>query len=234
MPDDILIKSINFDGVKKIGDPELFSNEYYLGGFDEIMIINNTGSLYDTKLNPQLLTKIRKNKNCPISAGGGIKQLEDAIILNDNGADKVVLNSLIHTNLSEVEKIINYLGGASVVGSIQTEKKDNVFKTFYEMSRESSGKTLEETIDHYIKIGIGEIMITSIENDGCFLGLNEEIMRISKKYMNQNPILISGGVKNEKCLESLDSDISGIVLSSSLHYKRFDYKNFLEIKKKYD
>ena len=152
---DLLIKSISFDGVKKIGNPEIFSNKYYKNGIDEIMLINNTGSLYGTKLNPELVKKIRSNKNCPISAGGGIDCLNDAISLNNSGADKIVLNSLIHKNEIESKKIIDYLGGSSVIGAIQTKKIGDEFKTFYEMSREYSGKNLNQTIEKYIEIGIG-------------------------------------------------------------------------------
>tara|TARA_Y100001970_G_scaffold292954_1_gene436807 strand:+ start:1340 stop:2068 length:729 start_codon:yes stop_codon:yes gene_type:complete len=231
---DLLIKSISFDGVKKIGNPEIFSNKYYKNGIDEIMLINNTGSLYGTKLNPELVKKIRSNKNCPISAGGGIDCLNDAISLNNSGADKIVLNSLIHKNEIESKKIIDYLGGSSVIGAIQTKKIGDEFKTFYEMSREYSGKNLNQTIEKYIEIGVGEILITSIEDDGCYSGLNKGITKICEDYVKDYPILISGGLINEMCLSELNKDISGIVISSSLHYEKFDYKNFLKIKKKYD
>ena len=64
-----------FDGVKKLGDPKLFAQNYYEEGIDEIILVNNTGSLYNTKLDPILIKEIRLNKSIPISAGGGITSL---------------------------------------------------------------------------------------------------------------------------------------------------------------
>ena len=101
----LLIKSVKFDGVKKIGDPEIFANDYYKSGIDELLIINNTGSLYNTKLDPELIKYIRKNKALPITSGGGIKSLQDAICLIQSGSDKIVINSLIHKNYKEVKKL---------------------------------------------------------------------------------------------------------------------------------
>ena len=123
---DILIKSIMYDGVKKLGDPLIYAHRYFTEGIDELMIINNTGSLYNTKLNKELLSKIRKGKAIPISAGGGISSYDDAMRLID-GSDKVIINSIIHKNRKDVVKIINALGASSVVGAIQYENKIIIF-----------------------------------------------------------------------------------------------------------
>ena len=146
----LLIKSVKFDGVKKIGDPEIFANDYYKSGIDELLIINNTGSLYNTKLDPELIKYIRKNKALPITSGGGIKSLQDAICLIQSGSDKIVINSLIHKNYKEVKKIINSLGSSSVVGAIQFDTRSEKFMTLYEMAREFTNLSLIETIKKYI------------------------------------------------------------------------------------
>ena len=106
----LLIKSVKFDGVKKIGDPKIFASNYYNSGVDELMLINNTGSLYNTQLDKSLIKSIRKDKALPITSGGGIKSLSDAISLIESGSDKIVINSLIHKNYTEAKKIINTLG----------------------------------------------------------------------------------------------------------------------------
>ena len=133
---DILVKAIMFDGVKKLGNPEIFAEKYYKEGIDELMIVNNTGSLYNTRLNPILLEKIRVNKPIPISAGGGISNYDDAMKLIESGCDKVVINSLIHKDIKEVKKIVNTIGAASVTGAIQYEKK-NDNNLVYQKSKEN-------------------------------------------------------------------------------------------------
>ena len=166
---DILIKSIMYDGVKKLGDPLIYAHRYFTEGVDELMIINNTGSLYNTKLNSQLLSKIRKGKAIPISAGGGISSYDDAMRLIESGSDKVIINSIIHKNTKDVEKIVNALGASSVVGAIQYEKRENNFLTLYEMARESTGLNLYDTLDLYCNLGVGEVLITDVKRDGCLL-----------------------------------------------------------------
>ena len=114
-----LIKSIKFDGVRKIGDPKKFAKKYYEKKIDEIFLINNTGSLYNTKLDVALIREIRSIVSIPIASGGGITSVNDSEYLIKSGSEKIVINSLIHTNLSEFKKIISILGSSSVVGSIQ-------------------------------------------------------------------------------------------------------------------
>ena len=71
-------KSVMFDGVRKVGDPIDIAKKYYNSSIDELMLINNTGSLYGTQLDPNIVQKIRNGKAIPISAGGGITNLDQA------------------------------------------------------------------------------------------------------------------------------------------------------------
>ena len=198
-----LIKSVMFDGVRKVGNPYSFAESYYKSEINELMIVNITGSLYGTRLESKTIEQIRKNKAIPISAGGGIDCLEDVKRIISNGADKVVINSLIHKDYKEVEKIVNFLGSASVVGVIEVEKRNNKYFSVFEMARQSSGLGLEQTIEKYINLGIGEIVLVDVSRDGCYKGLNEEFIDIAVKYKNKAPILIGGGLNDLKELKNL-------------------------------
>ena len=224
----ILIKSITFDGVKKLGDPEIFAKKYFELDIDELMIINNTGSLYNTVLDNDQLKKIRNKKIIPISAGGGISCYDDAKKLIENGCDKIVINSLIHKNLKEVEKIVNNLGSSSVTGAIQYEKKNEKILTFYEMARESTNLTLNETLNLYKESGIGEVLLTDVSRDGCFTGCSEEIIDEINMYNCEMPILIGGGFVDVKQLETFKNIISGIVISSAFHYEKISVKDIVD------
>lgn len=217
---DILIKSIMYDGVKKLGDPLIYAHRYFTEGVDELMIINNTGSLYNTKLNSQLLSKIRKGKAIPISAGGGISSYDDAMRLIESGSDKVVINSIIHKNTKDVEKIVNALGASSVVGAIQYEKRENNFLTLYEMARESTGLNLYDTLDLYCNLGVGEVLITDVKRDGCYVGLTNEIDDEISIFYKKMPILLSGGFLDLEEINKKKKFLSGIVVSSSFHYNK--------------
>ena len=223
----LLIKSVKFDGVKKIGDPEIFANDYYKSGIDELLIINNTGSLYNTKLDPELIKYIRKNKALPITSGGGIKSLQDAICLIQSGSDKIVINSLIHKNYKEVKKIINSLGSSSVVGAIQFDTRSEKFMTLYEMAREFTNLSLIETIKKYIDLGVGEILLTDINRDGCYVGLNEKLIEILCEFKDKAPLLIGGGFSQKKQIKKFKEIASGLVISSAFHYKKINIKELI-------
>ena len=217
-----LIKSVMFDGVRKIGSPNDFADIYYKSEINELMIVNITGSLYGTQLESEALRQIRKNKAIPISAGGGISSLDDVKRIISDGADKIVINSLIHKNYSEVEKIVDFLGSASVVGVIEAEKREGNYFSVYEMARQSSGLSLEETIEKYINLGIGEIVLVDVSRDGCYTGLNEDFIKFAVKYKSKAPILIGGGFKNVEELKKFKNYFSGVVVSSVFHYRKFD------------
>ena len=201
-----LVKSVMFDGVRKVGDPIDIAKKYYNSSIDELMLINNTGSLYGTQLDPNIVQKIRNGKAIPISAGGGITNLDQAKKLVSAGADKIVLNTLIHQNPQEVSKIIDILGSSSVVGVIEVDTRSSIPTSAYEMSRQSSGLDLDQTIKKYLNLGVGEIVLTDVGRDGCYTGLNKDFIEIVKKYKYEAPFLISGGFfkrrnrKIHKCL----------------------------------
>lgn len=229
----ILIKSIMFDGVKKLGDPEAFANEYYEKGIDELMLINNTGSLYNTKLNTNLVKKIRHKKLIPISAGGGISNYDDAIKLIDSGCDKIIINSIVHKNKLEAEKIINSLGSSSVVGSIQFEKRNNKFVTLYEMARETTSLTLYDTLKLYYELGIGEVLLTDVSRDGCYFGLSDQISEEISIYHDKMPILLSGGFSQVEEINIYNKYLSGVVISSSFHYRKLTIDNVIKYRDNY-
>ena len=228
-----LIKSVMYDGVRKLGNPIDYANDYIENSIDELMLINNTGSLYNTKLDLNLIKDIRNNKALPISAGGGITDYEDAINLIQAGCDKVVINSLIHKKPKEVVKIVNALGSSSVTGAIQFEKRENQYVTLYEMARESTGLNLIETIKMYKDLGIGELLITDTKRDGCFTGLNKDIYEIISEFKNQFPIILSGGFINLEDIKYYKDILSGISISSAFHLKKLNVLETIEYRNKF-
>ena len=223
-----LIKSIKFDGVRKIGDPKTFAKIYYENKIDEIFLINNTGSLYNTKLEKNLIKEIRSLVSIPIACGGGITSVKDAESLIKNGCEKVVINTLIHNDYKEFKKIISLLGSSSVVGSIQySSEKNNL--TYYKMGRELTGFDLEETIRKYIDIECGEILITDISRDGKYTGLDTNIFGIIEKFKN-TPILVGGGFRDLEEIYLFKDKVSAIVSSSTLHFNKIDLNTISVIK----
>ena len=81
-------------------------------------------------------------------------------------------------------------------------------------------------IKKYIDLGCGEILITEINNDGRFLGLDLELIDITKQF-EQVPILIGGGFKDEEDIEAFNLHASAVVISSALHYEKIKIKDLI-------
>ena len=222
-----IIKSIRYDGVRKIGDIKEYLERYLKFNLDEIVFLNCTGSLYNTKINLNLLNEMNSMCNFPISAGGGIKNLDDAKKLIFNGCDK-----LIHENLHEAKKIINTFGSASVVGSIQYREKDKKIEVYHTMARIKTKYSLEECINFYEDTGVGEIILNNIDNDGKISGIDEspKILEIIEKNKNI-PFLVNGGFNSFEQIKKYYNLFSGIIISSALHFGEIDYHDINKFKK---
>jgi len=222
---DYLIKSVKYDGVRKIGDIKSYAEKYYTNKIDELIITNITGSLYKTKLESSIIKKIRKNIHIPITGGGGISSVNDAETLIENGCDKVIINSIIHEDVSIAKQIIKHVGSSSVVGSIQYTNSDD-FNSHYRMGREKTGLNLRDTIKKYNDIGVGEIVLTNISNEGTYSNLDRDIIGIIDEF-KFIPILIGGGFRSPEELSFFNKKFSAVVISSALHYNKITVNDLI-------
>ena len=183
-----LIKSIRYDGVRKIGNPEEYIKKYVNFDIDEIVILSPTSPLYNTKIDLDFLKRLNKYCNIPIMAGGGVKKLNDAKDLIKNGAEKIILNTLFHENIEETRKIIKTFGSTSVVASIEYKKVGNKYETFHTMARSKTSLNLKDSIDYLEEIEVGEIILNNINNDGKLNGIDEDEEVI--KIINEKKIYL--------------------------------------------
>ena len=100
-----LIKSINLEGLRVIGDPNKFAKKYYEDGADELIFMDLVASLYNRNSLHDIIKKVSKNVFIPITVGGGIRSIDDALKIFDSGADKIAINTAAVKNPS----LINFL-----------------------------------------------------------------------------------------------------------------------------
>ena len=224
-----LIKGINLEGLRKIGNPNEFAYEYYLDGIDEIIFIDIVASLYERKNLINVIKSASNNIFIPLTAGGGIRSIADAKNLFNSGADKICINTAAVKNPKILKNLSEEYGSQSIVLGIETKLINNNWEIYYDNGREKTGIKTVEWIEEALSYGIGEILLTSIDKEGTKKGFDikllEEIGKISSVH-----IIISGGMGNLSHLDKIvkiDS-LSAIAIASNLHYK--DYK-VSEIKK---
>ena len=120
---EFVIKGINLEGLRKIGDPIKIARQYYLDGIDEIILIDSVASLYGRNNLFDVVKKTTENIFIPITLGGGIKNLNDIDKALNSGADKIAINSAAIENPSFIRDAVNNFGASSVSIYIEAKKK---------------------------------------------------------------------------------------------------------------
>jgi len=225
-----LIKTINMEGLRKIGDPNIFAKEYSESGADELLLMDVVASLYDRNNLFEVINIISKDIFIPITVGGGVRSVEDARKLLNNGSDKVAINSAALKNSFLISELANHIGSCSIVLSIEAKKISNDWYAFSNCGRDNSGKKVIDWLKQAVRLGVGEVILTSIDKEGTESGFDLDLLK-SLAQLNINfPLIISGGIRNISDIDMARKilNISGVSLASVLHYKKITIN---EIKK---
>ena len=130
-----LIKPINLEGLRIVGDPNKFAKKYYEEGIDEIILMDTVATLYSRNYLSEIITNITKEIFIPITVGGGVRNLEDANILLNAGADKIAVNTAAVKNPNLIKEISDQIGSQSLVISIDAKKRTENFWEVYMMKK---------------------------------------------------------------------------------------------------
>ena len=109
-----VIKGINLEGLRKIGDPNVLGKKYYLDGADELLFMDVVASLYGRNNIFETIKKITKNIFIPITVGGGIRKIEDIQLALNSGADKVFINSAAVKNPNFIKEAVSVFGSSTI------------------------------------------------------------------------------------------------------------------------
>lgn len=191
----VFMQSRNFN-LQKVGNLNWLQNNYKFKeisfSLDELVILNVRSDETSTKEFSSMINELVNEVFIPVAAGGGIKSLEDAKLLFSNGADKIVINSILYENPGLVSKLIKKYGSQSVIASIDYKNNSEVFINNGTKKIELS---LEKYLRHIEKLNVGEIYLNSIERDGTGFGYDfKPIDQLSSSI--KTPIIIAGGAGN--------------------------------------
>ena len=223
-----LVKGINLEGLRVLGEPSFFAKMYYEGLSDEIIYHDCVASLYDRKNFLNLIEKTSSDVFIPISVGGGIKSLKDIEKVLSAGADKVVINSAAIKRPKFLVDASKEFGSSNICLSIEvTKSSNNEFICLSNYGREVSKKKLLDWFSEAQQLGVGEIILTSIAHEGMGNGFDLEILELIYDKIDV-PFIIHGGAGNEEQIYEVlkFAKVSGVAISSLLHYSLIRDKNF--------
>lgn len=216
-----VIKGIHLEGLRKIGDPNEIAKDYYDQGIDEIVFMDGVASLYGRNNLFHIIEKACENVFIPITIGGGIRSIENIGEALKAGADKIALNTQAIKTPEIISQAAKIYGSQCIVGSIEAKSKgDGKWEAYTDNGREPSGLDVIEWAVELERLGAGELMITSIDQEGTKKGFEIDLIKKITDLVSI-PVIASGGAGKVEHIEQLveNTDVSGIALASILHYK---------------
>jgi len=216
-----VIKGIRMEGLRVVGIPEEMSLKYYLDSADEILFIDTVASLYGRNNLHDLVSKVADKIRLPLCVGGGIRCLEEGKALLRAGANKVSINTQAYKTPDLITSLAKSLGSQSVVASIQAKKKtNNMWEAYYNNGREKTDIDVIEWVKEVVDRGAGELLLTSIDQDGTKLGPDLELVDKIINLVNI-PVIVSGGINSiEDILKLIDLGVSAVAIANILHFNK--------------
>ena len=217
-----VIKGVNLEGLRKIGDPKQIVEEYYQDNADEIFILDAVASLYGRNNLYNFIKEVTKNTFIPITLGGGLRNLFDIEKALNSGADKVAINSGALINKRLIKSAVNKFGSSTIISYIEAKKiNDNKWEPYFNYGREKSFLDLNDWLKKVQDDGCGEIILTSIDFEGTEKGFDIDMLEKLEKIIFR-PLIFSGGCGSIEDIINIYKNYKdcSIAISSILHYKK--------------
>lgn len=214
-----LIKSIHLEGLRIIGDPQQFAVNYYNQGADELLYMDVVASLYGRNNLSDIVEKTAENVFIPITVGGGIRSVEDARKLLRCGADKIAVNTAAVGNPHLISELAEVFGSQCVVLSVEAKRvNSNQWTVYTDNGRERTELDVLEWCEQAVTLGAGEILLTSIDQEGTCQGFDYELTHQVAQSVSV-PVIASGGMGNGAHLRQvINEGADAIAMADVLHY----------------
>lgn len=188
-----VVKGVNFVGIREVGDPVECAMEYDRQGADEICFLDITATHEGRRTMVDVVRKTAEHVFVPLTVGGGIRSVEDFREILRAGADKVSVNSAAVKNPELISQAAEIFGSQCVVAAIDAKRDEKGnFKVVVHGGRKDTGLDAVEWAKRCQELGAGEILLTSMDTDGCREGFDLELLRTVCSVVSI-PVIASGG-----------------------------------------
>lgn len=217
------VKGINFENIRDAGDPIELGALYAEQGADELVFLDITATNERRKTLAELVTRIARHVNIPFTVGGGIAEIEDVSVLLQSGADKISVNTAAFKNPGLVDSLALEFGSQCIVLAIDTRFEEGDWYVYLNGGRVKTNTKAFDWAKEAVDRGAGEILLTSMNNDGTKQGFALDITA----QLSQNlhvPVIASGGAGTmEHFVDVFENAQADAALAASIfHYKEIE------------
>lgn len=229
------VKGINFVGIQDAGDPIELAKKYVSEGADELVFLDITATIEKRETLIQLVKSISQEIDIPFTVGGGINTVEDVAKIIAAGADKVSINSSAVKRPNLIKEIADRFGSQCVVLAIDTKYTNEEWQVFVNGGRTVTDFKTVQWAKTAVDLGVGEILLTSMNNDGTKKGFALDIVDAVSKAVNV-PVIASGGAGSKEDFKTLFNQTKATagLAASIFHYGEIpipELKNYLKTNK---
>lgn len=228
-----VVKPVHTEALRVVGDPKELAKRYYEEGADELIYLDIVASLYQRNLDFELLRKVTENIFIPITVGGGIRSVQDINNALRAGADKVALNTHAVKHPEFITEAAKEFGSQCIVLFIEAKRQaSGSYEAYTDGGRERSGLDVYEWAKRGVELGAGELLISSIDQDGTRKGFDLELIFKIASFSPIPVIAHGGGGAEASVLSAIrEGRADAVSLSSAFHYKDYsirELKDYLD------
>lgn len=225
-----LIKGVHLEGLRVMGDPQEFARRYYEQGADELIYMDIVASLYGRSNLIDIVRRTAHDVFVPMTVGGGVRSTEDVGKLLRAGADKVAINTAAVKRPELISEVARKYGSQCMVLSIEAKQQSlGKWEVYTDCGRERSGIDAVEWAKRGVSLGAGEILITSIDQEGTRKGFDTELTKAIADQVNV-PIIASGGYGQPEHIDKVaKAGADAVAFADALHYGRTTFTELREI-----
>ncbi|MDX8400575.1 MAG: imidazole glycerol phosphate synthase cyclase subunit [Gallionellaceae bacterium] len=226
-----LIKGIHLEGLRVMGSPSEHALRYYEQGVDELIYMDCVASLYGRNHLADIVSSAAKNIFVPMTVGGGIRSVEDAMQILRAGADKVAINTAAVASPKLITDIAQSFGSQCMVLSIEAKQiASERWEVYTDNGRERTGLDVIEWAKRGVAMGAGEVLLTSVDREGTRKGFDTSLVKAVTAAVSV-PVVASGGMgkPNDMLAVVLEGGADAVAMADILHYKRATIGDIREV-----
>jgi imidazole glycerol-phosphate synthase subunit HisF len=229
-----VVKGVHFEGLRDAGDPVELAARYNDEGADELVVLDIAAARDNRPTFIETIRRVSEQLSIPLSAGGGIRSLEDARSVVRAGADKVTLNTAAVERPELISELSREFGAQAVVLAIDAKRENTFWQVRVRGGRVATTWNALEWAQRGVEMGAGEILLTSVDRDGTQSGFDLALTAAISRAVSV-PVIASGGAKvSQHFLEVFTEGAADAALAASIFHDQVqsirELKSFLQSK----